>query len=240
MSEIVANRHQSTPGMIQPDYSLLDEAGLNLRAIFPLDQLSAEIRQSLGAHANYRQLILVGNGGPALWTAIKNDQGIASADPIDDFSLRRIRAWLAAQAPGCRHEVVYPGHRLVGLQSLGALAGWHFASPFMVGINARWGTWFAYRGVLLADTDFAASVPQAGQSPCVSCRARWCVVACPAHAMGEAGFALEKCVGYRRQPGSACRASCLARLACPVGSENRYDDGQIRHSYSISLQMIKS
>jgi epoxyqueuosine reductase len=224
--------------MTSPDYSLLDDAGLNLRAVFAIDRLPAPFRESLAAERNYRQLILVGNGGRALWSALKND-GIESADPIDDFSVRSVNAWLAEEAAGCRHEIVYPGNRPIALQSLGTLAGWHFASPFMVGINARWGTWHAYRAVVLADTDFVLTRPEVGASPCQSCRQRFCLDACPGMAMTDGCFALQKCVSYRKRQGSACRANCLARLACPVGSEHRYDGEQIRHSYSISMQMIE-
>lgn len=228
--------------MTQPDYSSLDAVGLNLHAVFAIDDLPAPLRDSLGAPGNYRQLILIGNGGRALWSAIKRG-AMVSPDPIDDFSRRAAEQWLAAQAPGCRSEIVYPGERPVGLQSLGELAGWHFASPFMVGINARWGTWFAYRAVLLADTDFALTRPppdaSAARSPCASCADRPCVDACPGRAMSDRRFALQRCVAYRQAPASACRATCLARLACPVGSEQRYSDEQIGHSYSVSMQMIE-
>jgi len=228
--------------MTQPDYSLLDAAGLNLHAVFAIDDLPAPLRDSLGAPGSYRQLILVGNGGRALWSAIGRSARV-STDPIDDFSRREVEQWLATQAAGCRYEIVYPGERPVGLQSLGELAGWHFASPFMVGINAQWGTWFAYRAVLLADTDFELTRPLAGaapsQSPCAACADTPCIAACPARAMSGGRFDLQRCVAYRRAPASACRATCLARLACPVGSEHRYSDEQIRHSYSISLQMIE-
>lgn len=236
--------------MIPADYAALDDAGLNLHAVFALDRLPAGVRDSLDPGRSYRQLILIGNGGRALWTAIEAE-GITGENPIDEFSVRRVEAWLAAHASGRRHQIVYPGDCPVGLQTLGELAGWHFASPFMVGINARWGTWFAYRAAVLTDTDFVASASPAGESsgdvssassftsPCAACRQRPCVDACPAQAMGEAGFDLRRCVAYRRSPGSACRLGCLARLACPVKHELRYCDEQIRHSYSISLRMIE-
>lgn len=249
--------------MILADYSALDAAGLNLHAVFTLDRLPAGLRDSLDGERRYRQLILIGNGGRALWTAIEAE-GITSDNPIDEFSVRRVEAWLAAYASGRRYQIVYPGDRPIGLQTLGELAGWHFDSPFMVGINARWGTWFAYRVAVLADTEFseaefaeaeladsasepAAVAVSAGEStratstasPCAACRQRPCVDACPAQAIGDAGFELQRCVAYRRRPGSACRLACLARLACPVRQELRYGDEQMRHSYATSLRMIE-
>lgn len=228
--------------MPEADFAALDAVGLNLHAVFALDQLPDALRDALrnecDAARNYSQLLLIGNGGRAMWQAILREGG-RSADPIDDFSVREVRRWLAAQASGRSYEIVYPGERLVGLQSLGECAGWHFASPFMVGINERWGTWFAYRVAVLANTDFEPTRPVPGESPCTACRPRPCVSACPGKAIEDSGFNLADCVRYRLRPDSACQTTCMARLACPVRAEHRYDDEQIRHAYTISLRFIE-
>ena len=224
--------------MPEADFAALDAVGLNLRAVFALDQLPDALRNECDPARNYSQLILIGNGGRAMWQAILREGG-RSADPIDDFSVREVRRWLAAQASGRSYEIVYPGERLVGLQSLGECAGWHFASPFMVGINERWGTWFAYRVAVLADTDFEPTRPVPGESPCTACRPRPCVSACPGKAIEDSGFNLADCVRYRLRPDSACQTTCMARLACPVRAGHRYDDEQIRHAYTISLHFIE-
>ena len=224
--------------MPEADFAALDAVGLNLRAVFALDQLPDALRNECDPARNYSQLILIGNGGRAMWQAILREGG-RSADSIDDFSLREVRRWLAAQASGRSYEIVYPGERLVGLQSLGECAGWHFASPFMVGINERWGTWFAYRVAVLADTDFEPTRPVPGESPCTACRPRPCVSACPGKAIESDEFNLANCVRYRLRADSACQTTCMARLACPVRAEHRYDDEQIRHAYAISLRFIE-
>ena len=224
--------------MPEADFAALDAVGLNLHAVFALDQLPDALRNECDPARNYSQLILIGNGGRAMWQAILREGG-RSADPIDDFSVREVRRWLAAQASGRSYEIVYPGERLVGLQSLGECAGWHFASPFMVGINERWGTWFAYRVAVLADTDFEPTRPVPGESPCTACRPRPCVSACPGKAIEDSGFNLADCVRYRLRADSACQTTCMARLACPVRAEHRYDDEQIRHAYAISLRFIE-
>lgn len=224
--------------MPEADFAALDAVGLNLHAVFALDQLPDALRNECDPARNYSQLILIGNGGRAMWQAILREGG-RSADPIDDFSVREVRRWLAAQASGRSYEIVYPGERLVGLQSLGECAGWHFASPFMVGINERWGTWFAYRVAVLANTDFEPTRPVPGESPCTACRPRPCVSACPGKAIEDSGFNLADCVRYRLRADSACQTTCMARLACPVRAEHRYDDEQIRHAYTISLRFIE-
>lgn len=223
---------------MSPDYSLLDNAGLNLHTVFSLDRLTPALRASLDPEGRYAQLILIGNGGRRLWERIKAE-GFVSSDPIDDFSVRAVEAWLAAQGCGSGYEIVYPGDRLIGLQSLGELAGWHFSSPFMVGINAQWGPWFAYRTVVLANTEFEPTRPEQGVSPCESCRGKPCIAACPGAAVVHDRFELARCVAYRKQTDSACRASCLARLACPVRHEHRYSTEQIDHTYSISMHIIE-
>lgn len=224
--------------MTTPDYTLLDAAGLNLHAIIALDGLSAAFRASIDPEGRYAQLILIGNGGRRLWDRIK-EAGVASPDPIDDYSVLKVRAWLAAEAPTSDFAIVYPGDRLVGLQSLGALAGWHFASPFMVGINTQWGPWFAYRAVVLANTDFEPSRREEWRSPCGTCADVPCARSCPGGAIGNGGFVLENCVGYRSRADSVCQLTCRARIACPAGAEHRYSDEQMRHSYAVSLRFIK-
>lgn len=221
--------------------AVLNKAGLNLQAVFNLDDLpgdmAADLRRRFDPARCYRQLILIGHGGKTLWESMKAS-GIGSANPIDDFSVRTVERWLAEQAVG-RHEVIYPGGQAVGLQTLGKLAGWHHPSPFMVGINEDWGTWYAYRVVVLADSGFEPSRPQQSRSPCERCREKTCISSCPAGALAGGAFSLDKCVGYRKQPSSSCRTSCLARLSCPVGSAHRYCDEQIRHTYTISMQAIE-
>jgi hypothetical protein len=216
----------------------LTAAGLNRQHVFDLAALPAEITATLGTTAGFRQLILLGHGGKRLWECIQA-AGLAGGDPIDDYCARVVADWFAAELPGHRYRIVYPGSAPVPLQHLGTLAGWHHPTPFMVGIDPEWGTWYAYRAVVLADTGFCPSLPVDRSSPCGSCQARPCITACPAAAMACGSFALETCLGYRQRDDSMCQLACLARIACPVGSEHRYEDGQMRHAYSMSLETIR-
>lgn len=221
------------------DFSALNAAGLNLQTVFDLAALPAEMRAQLDPKHRYRQLILIGHGGRTLWEQVKA-AGLDSTHPIDDFTTATVEAWLAAQLPGVAHGVVYPGDGPVGLQALGRLAGWHHESPFRVGVNAAWGSWFAYRAVVLADTELPLTVPVISRSPCTACADQPCVSACPAGALADHQFSLQKCIAYRRQPDSRCRITCIARTTCPVRPEHRYDDAQIAHSYSRSMAMIET
>lgn len=223
------------------DFALLTAAGLNLQAVFDLDALpaTAAALRSAAPAGDWRQAILLGHGGRSLWDKVQA-AGIASEHPIDDYSRQTFAAWFAGQLPQNRQTTLFPGDAPVGLQALGALAGWHHASPFMVGINAAWGTWFAYRVLALADTDLPPTSPWTAPSPCATCPGRPCVTACPADALAGGRFSLERCLTYRRQPASRCRATCVARLACPVRPEHRYEDSQLSHAYGRSLADIEA
>lgn len=220
-----------------PDFAALDAAGLNLHAVFDLADVPGDVLLPAGARDRFRQLILLGHGGRLLWEKVCA-AGLAGEHPIDDHSVARAREWMAAQCPGAKYDVIYPGEAPLGLQSLGRLAGWHHEAPFRVGINEHWGPWFAYRVVLLADTRLVTTPCLGGASPCSACAGKPCVTACPAGAMAGGGFSLEKCIAYRQQPESRCALTCVAREACPVRTEHRYEAAQLAHSYARSLRMI--
>lgn len=218
--------------------ALFDQAGLNRQHVFDLDALPAAIRATLGDTANCRQLILLGHAGRHLWQCVQS-AGMAGEHPIDDYVIETVARVFATQLAGRSYRILYPGDAPLGLQQLGTLAGWHHPSPFMVGIDAEWGSWFAYRAVVLADTDFLPFLPVDRSNPCLSCLEQPCLTACPAAALSGTALALDKCIAYRQKAQSACQFTCLARTACPVGSEHRYSEAQLRHTYGISLRMIK-
>ncbi len=224
------NERQVFPGAV------LSDIGLNRQAIFDIATLPEEIRVTLGATSG--QLILIGHGGKQLWQAVQAS-GIASSDPIDDFTLANVQRWFADFLPDHSYQILYPGEHPVGLQALGKLAGWHQPSPFMLGIDSEWGTWYAYRAVMLADTNFLPTTAVDRNNPCTSCQDKPCITHCPAGALDGEQFSLNKCISYRQQADSRCQFTCLARISCPVGAEHRYDEAQLRHTYAISLQAIQ-
>lgn len=219
--------------------AMLDAAGLNRQHIFDLADLPTGIATTLGDTTGFRQLILIGHGGRRLWERVCAERSV-SEHPIDEFVVRTVTAWFGAVAPGRALRIVYPGPTPVGLQQLGLLAGWHHPAPFMVGVDAEWGPWWAYRAAVLADTGFRASQPVDRDSPCLACASRPCIAACPAGAMDDGDFALATCLAFRRRAASPCALTCLARLACPVGAEHRYDPAQLAHSYGQSLALLTS
>jgi epoxyqueuosine reductase len=219
--------------------------GLNLHAVFAVASLSAQVLDTLGLtddeRLQFRQVILIGHQGRDFWAALQR-RGMHGAHPVDQFVTERVDAWMKGPLQGPAWRQVFPGSDLVGLQSLGALAGWHHSSPFWVGVDAEWGSWFAYRAVVLADTDLALTARREATSPCATCADQPCIKACPAGALNSEptqGGDLQRCLNFRKHPDSRCQDRCLARNACPVGAAHRYADSQTTYHYLHSLQVIR-
>jgi epoxyqueuosine reductase len=194
----------------------------------------------------YKQMIVLGHAGPLLWQTLQSIGAVGNKDmddnqhPIDDA----VRQWgdeaMHIHAPHIAFEWVYPGPCGLSLTRLGECLGWHHPSPFWQGVDAHWGSWWAYRAVWLANTDWPVSGCRERDSPCATCSDKPCVRACPAKALQlPAHQGLPLCGTHRLQPDSCCAHRCEARLACPVGAEHRYDAAQLQHHYRHSLAAIR-
>lgn len=228
------------PGL--PDAGFLDERGLNRQHVFNLAALPADLLAPLAPTAHERQLILFGHAGRRLWECVQAE-GLTSAHPIDEYSLRTVEHWLRRNLPETQARFVFPntpGHQRIGLQRLGQLAGWHHPAPFMLGVDAKWGSWFAYRAAILTDTNLPASAIEDLGHPCPACTDKPCISACPGKALEGGRFDMAACHQHRLADQSPCALGCLARQACPVGAEHRYEDSQIQHSAAGSLAWIRA
>lgn len=227
-------------------FAPLSAQGLHLHAVFDLHRLPASVRATLGLseaeRGRFTQLILIGHRGRDFWAALQR-RGLHGSDPVDTFVGECVRAWMDGTLAGHAWRQVFPGPHPVGLQALGALAGWHRPSPFWVGVDAAWGSWFAYRAVLLTDTALPLTPKRELESPCLACVDQPCVRACPAGALASEAtgpWRLQACLNHRLQPDSGCQDRCLARNACPVGAEHRYPEAQTAYHYLQSLPAIRA
>ena len=222
---------------------MLNNKGLNLQAVFNINELPDNVIRQLEAECltlkEYQQLILIGHGGTTLWQSIQSSIQ-QSTDPIDEYSVKTVNEWFTNNYPEHNATLIYPGEHLIGLQTLGTLAGWHHTSPFMVGINAEWGSWYAYRAVLLTDTQFEPTQVINTSSPCNTCESKVCIKQCPANACSIDSFNMDACIHYRKSEDSKCKETCLARISCPVASKHRYSEPQLSYHYSASLKTIES
>lgn len=230
---------------VPPVFAPLAAQGLNLHMVFDLPSLPAEVRAGLEVSeselARYRQLILIGHLGRDFWTAAKQ-RGLHGSHPLDQHVSECVTRWMAHSLPGQAWHQVFPGPAPVGLQRLGDLAGWHHPSPFWVGVDAEWGSWFAYRAVVLVDADLPVTPRRDTQSPCDRCVDKPCVSACPADALASektGAWRVQACLDERKRPGTACLDRCLARNACPIGEPYRYTDEQIAYHYLHSMRCIR-
>lgn len=219
----------------------LSEKGLNLQAVLNLSELPAELLKKLQAIEpslnQFNQILVVGHAGRLFWEKIKKDIGELK-HPVDDFSRKCVESFLSKNASVKNFKLIFPSNKPVGLQQLGIVAGWHFESPFRVGINNKWGSWFAYRAVALLESNFKTQ-KMVSSSPCSTCIERKCVSSCPVDALNQGDLALETCMNYRMSENSQCADRCLSRLACPIANEHQYSIEQIQYHYRLSYRTIK-
>jgi len=220
----------------------LQNEGINLIAVMNLTELSEDLRTKLTACFSeldsYSQLLLFGHAGKRFWQRLIESK-VTSPNQVDDRSVQVIKTCLANVASASDYKILYPGSSMLPLQDLGRLSGWHHDSPLGLGIHPSYGLWFAYRGVVLSKTTFTPTVSLTNPSPCLSCKDKNCIATCPAKALSPDRFDVKKCVSYRLTEESTCTAKCIARIACPVGSEHRYAEDQLNYHYSHSLATIK-
>ncbi len=229
-----------------PIDQLLLRQGFTLQAALDVSTVEIDLPEIAD---NYCQLLVFGHAGTDFWNSL--DKPLTGDHPLDTVSTEWVEDYL--QRIGCAdYRVLYPTTDLqIDLRALGKQLGWHKDSALGIGINAIHGTWFAYRVAVLANTTYEtpydtlhedlheAQSNDLAESPCDSCIKRPCVEACPVGAPGVT-FDLEGCMAERVREGAACADQCLARNACPVGTEYRYDQEQMRYHYRQSLQLIQS
>lgn len=219
----------------------LSQKGLNIHAIINLKEIPEKILKDIANSGinthNYNQLIVIGHLGKGLWESVCSE--IPESDnPIDGFVIQSVKEYFNKDHNSKRYEIIYPGEAVFDLQQLGEIAGWHYRSPFMLGINQIWGSWFAYRAIILSNTNFTETPALKTSSPCGGCVDKYCIAACPALALENLELNLQRCINYRKQDDSRCKTTCLARVSCPVGGEFRYCREQINYHYSVSMKAI--
>lgn len=206
--------------------------------MLPIEMLDA-LKKSVEDISKYNQLIVIGHGGATLWKNVSQN-GFKTSDPIDEFAITTTSSFFDNDQNIKDFKFIFPGNNVIPLQSLGRLAGWHHPSLFRIGINEKWGSWFAYRAVILTSSNYTITPKVEGASPCDKCNTKNCISACPADAIYEDGYKFEKCFEYRKHSNSLCKDKCLARISCPVSPEHRYPTEQIKYHYGLSLKALKN
>jgi epoxyqueuosine reductase len=136
-------------------------------------------------------------------------------DPLDRWSTRVIGA-LAAEL-GASAVFPFGGPPYAPFLAWARRSGAAFDSPVGLLVHARLGLFISYRGALAFPGRMA--LPSPSRCPCDGCAAP-CRDACPAGALGPAGYDVPGCHTFLDTPdGGRCLAcGCAVRRACPVGA----------------------
>src|SRR5258708_28640709 len=202
--------------------------GLNLIAATPIeryDRAVAEISRATPIDSRARSIVVIGNGGGALWHALKahaarNPGWWDRENPLDDF-IREVvehEVCAAARSLGVRFTVVYPfmnGSRTLNFIELGKVAG--IAGPSILGVTVHpvYGPWIAFRAALLIDQELDSPCEALGFDPSPRCTAPTCIPACPAAPVSiDAGWDIPRCLTHRVEVEAYCAPRCHARAGC--------------------------
>jgi hypothetical protein len=223
--------------------ALLVERGLEPRGWFVLEAADMPLgADALSAIRPGMAALLIGNAGPAMWTAfsdsIEHDGDIG--DPMDRWTERIIHSAL-----GQIEEMAVPlfpfGPELWPFQRFAARAMGLSPSPLGILIHPRYGLWHALRAaIVFPEVQIQPQLVRETIHPCNDCLEKPCLSACPVNAFSESGFAVKACRSYLDSNSSSDSDStsdrdpdcmgegCAARNACPVGAEYRYVPEQLR------------
>jgi hypothetical protein len=181
-----------------------------------------------------RTVVLAGNAGPQMWRAFDAARAAGEAS-LDDWCLRVLNA--LATRLGAR--AVFPFERpFLPFQRWAMRAESCHASPLGLLIHPDYGLWHGYRGALLFAEAIALPPPGRRVSPCASCMERPCLTACPAGAFDGSAYDVPACVRHlAAAPEPECmKTGCLARQACPIGRDYRYEPAQARFHMQAFLR----
>lgn len=177
---------------------------------------------------------MVGGVGSSQWPAFSASSFYADGlpDPLDRWS-RAIAEELAERWGGL---ALFPfeGPPYWPFQQWAALAETLDTSPLMLRLHPTYGLWHAYRFALAlpevspGNAPFLTSssgVSLAGADVCLNCFDQPCLQACPVQAFDAKGYQLDACATHLHSAqGQDCmQAGCLARRACPVGTDFVYE-----------------
>jgi epoxyqueuosine reductase len=220
--------------------------GLNLVGACALDAYDASLPpdRSLRALAPAaRTAIVIGHGGGAFWHAYRRFAAAhpgqeKRADPLDRWTAAAVERALRPLLGDAR--LLHPfGVAPVSFTRLAACAGLGVPGRVGVLLHPTFGPWIAFRAAALVRQVVALPRPADQFDPCPACATPACIAACPAGAVGDAGWDLARCAGERGRPADPCAAGCHARIACVVGPEHRYPaDALIHHQVHARAPLL--
>lgn len=216
---------------------------LNLDAVFedlPFDVLGGfEVTpDDQVPHDTTKFAVLIGNIGSGMFDAFAKD-----CDPLTINLDCWTEAKLAPIAKDLNAAIYYPFTKpALPFQRWARRANAGFASPLGLNIHPDWGLWHGYRALLAFDEKVSVKSPVLGPSPCEACADQPCLSACPVNAFDGTSYDVASCGKHLMKTASKpCHNDgCLARLACPVGAEHRYNKDQMQFHMTAFANSIWS
>ncbi len=163
-----------------------------------------------------RSVLMLGPAEPGFWarlTAAPEWDG--GPDPVDRWS-RRVIGRIACDL---RAKALFPfgGPPYRPFYQWALRTGRVWESPVRLLVHDNQGMMVSFRGALAFKQ--VIETPPVAERPCETC-SKPCLTACPAGALGAAGYDVPACHAYLDQAaGNDClTAGCLVRRACPVSA----------------------
>lgn len=206
----------STPSLPELTSTLSDN-GLELLGSFEPHQRD---NWFVGREQQPRAIALVGNVGSLIWPHFDAARQTRKELTLDQWTEEVVDS--IASAFGL--DVVYPfkGPPYYPFIQWAKRTGRLFSSPIGLTIHPDYGLWIAFRAALLLDSSLGDEL-KAASHPCDSCQDQPCLSACPVGAFAAEAYDFDACLSHLATPANICReGGCLARIACPVGSDHRY------------------
>jgi epoxyqueuosine reductase QueG len=214
----------------------LAPVGLDLVGVASVEAWDAAMPEARRAEAllpGARSIVVVANGGGALWEAMVADlrrdpRGLTGEPhPLDAFVKRQL-ARLEIGAPHRWFRAAADETTHIDFRVLASLAGLGAQSRLGLLMHPVYGPWVGLRAACFVAEDLVADAP-GGPDLCAGCDAP-CVAACPAGAFPGGRWDVDACGAFHFDS-PVCERTCHAREACPVGAEHTYSRDEIAYHY---------
>ncbi len=187
-------------------------------------------------------LLLVGSTGSGIWPAFTESPEFADGapDPLDRFTGRVLSE--VARDSGLAVVFPFDGPPYHPFQRWATKTGGFSSSPLGVLVHDIYGPWSGFRAAFLSAADPGPAVENHSTGPCPDCADRPCLSACPVNAIsGTEGYDVPRCRDHLASgQGEPCFSGCLARHACPIGSDFRQTPEQARFHMDSFMGLSKA
>ena len=165
-----------------------------------------------GLPSGTRALVMLGPRQPGFWPHLKAQPEWGAPDPVDRWS-RRVIGRLACDL-GAKALFPFGGPPYHPFYRWALRTGRCWDSPVRLLVHDAQGLWVSFRGALALKQPLEVPV---ATKPCDTCADKPCLTACPAGALGGAGYDVPRCHDWLDTAGETCLSGgCLVRRACPV------------------------